>query len=70
MAKNKVRKFRHSDDDEEQFDSGNGITELEDDERAPPLPKTQKDIREQHMRRIAGEFWSDIVWEEPLDPKE
>jgi len=65
MAKNKVRKFRHS-DDEERFDSG-VFVEVDDDDRAPPLPKDKKAERK---RLKAGEFWSDICWEEPLDPSE
>jgi hypothetical protein len=64
MAKNKVRKFRHSDDDE-RFDSPS-IVEVDDDARAPRLPKSRKEIAEDRKRLKAGEFWSDICWEDQL----
>jgi hypothetical protein len=65
MAKNKIRKFRHS-DDEERLDSG-VIVEVDEGERAPRLPKDKKAERK---RLKAGQFWSDICWEDSLDSSE
>jgi hypothetical protein len=70
MAKGKTRKFRHSDDDEELYDSGNDITEVDDEDLAPPLPKTRKELEEDRKKLKAAVFWSDIVWSDKPDPSD
>jgi hypothetical protein len=53
---NKYKKFRHED-----------ITEVEESDMAPPLPKDRKGERK---RKIANEFWSDPCWSESERPSD
>ena len=51
---NKYKKFRH-----------NEVTEVEEGDFAPPLPK---DLKAERKRKIAEEFWSDPCWSESERP--